>query len=49
MDDDRTEDQTTDAPGPTPEDIKTTPPSNPPVDEDALEKGEDALGRVKPY
>ncbi len=49
MDDDRTETTETDAPGPTPDDIKTAPPSNPPVDDDAVEQGEDQLGRVKPY
>ncbi len=42
-------DETPEGPGATPDDIKTEPPGNPEVDEEAVEKGNDQLGRVKPY
>lgn len=38
-----------DAPGPVSEGIETKPRGNPEVDEEAVEKGEESLGRVKPY
>jgi hypothetical protein len=50
MDDDRTEDQQPpEGPGHTPDDIKTKPPGNPPVDEQAVEEGKEKLDSVKPY
>lgn len=40
---------TADAPGPVGEGIETKPRGNPDTDDEAVEKGEEALGRVKPY
>ncbi len=36
-------------PGPTGDGIKQSPPGNPEPDQEAVEKGEETLERVKPY
>ena len=38
-----------DKPGPVGEGIRTEPPGDPDVDDEAIKKGEETLERVKPY
>ncbi len=49
MDDRHADEPNTDAPGPTPEDIKTQPPANEEVDEHAVDQGLEKLNRTLPY
>ena len=42
-------DLTTEAPGPTGDGIEQAPRGNPEPDQEAVEKGEENLERVKPY
>ena len=46
---DRNDLEPPEGPGPTGDGIKDEPPGNPDTDQEAVEKGVDQLGRVKPY